>query len=391
MATAERGPTERLFFLDWLRIIALMVLIAYHVGMYYLTWDFHVKSPFASHALEPWMKLTEPWRMSLLFMVSGCATAFMLAGTATTSVLRRRSRQLLLPLLCGVVLVVPPQAYWQAVQQFQYEGSYLAFLALYFRAYPGLCDGTRCLTLPTWNHLWFLAYVWTYTVLACGVSWAMQRQRPVLTARAPYTNNTRLADLWWLLLPLAWLGLIRVTLWARFPETHALVDDGYNHALYLFMFALGMVIAHRPSTWRRWTAWRWPALAAALVCWATLVGARPTGGVNHAVVAGFQWAALVAAGGFAHRHLNHDHPWRQPLSNAVFPVYVFHQTVLIGWTQWLRPLGWLPWLEGPVLVIGTLLLSYLAYRMVRPVPWLRPWFGVHQADTKVPGTPRAAQ
>ncbi len=91
-----KRKSERLFFLDWLHIIALMVLIAYHVGMYYVTWDFHVKSPFASHALEPWMKLTEPWRMSLLFMISGAATITAVAaalvvwrgvGGATTGVL----------------------------------------------------------------------------------------------------------------------------------------------------------------------------------------------------------------------------------------------------------------------------------------------------------------
>ncbi len=60
---AARAP--RLFFLDWLRIIAFAVLVLYHTGMYYVTWPFHLKSPLASRALEPWMKLTEPWRMSL--------------------------------------------------------------------------------------------------------------------------------------------------------------------------------------------------------------------------------------------------------------------------------------------------------------------------------------
>ncbi len=68
----------------------------------------------------------------------------------------------------------------------------------------------------------------------------------------------------------------------------------------------------------------------------------------------------------------------------MFPVCVFHQTILIGLSQWLLPLGWLPWQEGPTLLIATLVLSYMAFRMVRPFASLRPWFGVHHADAKVP-------
>jgi glucans biosynthesis protein C len=161
------GPS-RLYFLDWLRIIALMALILYHVGMYYVRWDFHVKSPFAGAGLEPWMKLSGPWRMDLLFMVSGAATALMLKAGSTASLLRKRTKFLLLPLLCGMVLIVPPQAYFEVVQKFAYQGNYLDFLKLYFGHYKGFCQSGNCLILPTWNHLWFLPYLWLYTVLLLG-------------------------------------------------------------------------------------------------------------------------------------------------------------------------------------------------------------------------------
>jgi len=119
----DSDTPQRLFFLDWLRIIAFVTLVFYHVGMYYVTWDFHVKSPFAGHGLEPWMKLTEPWRMSLLFVVSGAATAHLFKCGATGTLLRARSRFVLLPLLCGVVLVVPPQSYLEVMQKWDYAGS----------------------------------------------------------------------------------------------------------------------------------------------------------------------------------------------------------------------------------------------------------------------------
>jgi hypothetical protein len=67
----------RRYDLDWVRIGAFMLLIFYHVGMYYVTWDWHVKSPHASNTIEPLMFLTNPWRLTLLFLVSGVATAYL--------------------------------------------------------------------------------------------------------------------------------------------------------------------------------------------------------------------------------------------------------------------------------------------------------------------------
>ena len=50
--SSNDAPPQRLFFLDWVRIIAFAVLVLYHVGMYYVTWDFHIKSLHASTLLE---------------------------------------------------------------------------------------------------------------------------------------------------------------------------------------------------------------------------------------------------------------------------------------------------------------------------------------------------
>jgi hypothetical protein len=128
--------------------------------------------------------------------------------------------------------------------------------------------------------------------------------------------------------------------------------------------------------WARLARWRWPALVATLLLWAVLVGVRPGKSWEHAVIASLQWCALTAAFGFARQRLNRDHPWRRELTEAVFPVYLFHQTIIITLSQWLLPLHWRPALEGPVLVLATLVLSYAGYRLVRPWRWLRPWFGL---------------
>ena len=373
----ETSHRDRLYFLDWLRIAAFGLLVVYHVGMYYVTWNFHVKSPFASDTLEPWMKLSSPWRMSLLFLISGAVTSLLLANKPS-GFMRSRSRRLLLPLLCGVVLIVPPQPYFEVIQKLAYDGRYFDFLRLYFAGYTGFCANGKCLVLPTWNHLWFLPYLWSYTVLL----WLMLRIWPDLldSLTGQVTRLLPGARLLWV--PMLWILLLRWTLFRRFPETHDLVHDWFWHAVYLSVFLAGAVFVRTPGIWARAAYWRWHALTLAMLAWA-IFATHAVHGMGHGqrgIVAVQQWGALVAALGFGYQHLNADHPWRAYLNEAVFPVYIVHQTLIIGLSQWIKPWQWPPIWEGPFLVLVTFASSMCIYEGVRRVSLVRPWLGLTRSS-----------
>jgi hypothetical protein len=53
-------PPDRRPDLDALRVFAFAVLIFYHTGMGYVTWDWHVKSVYAGPVLESLMALSSP-------------------------------------------------------------------------------------------------------------------------------------------------------------------------------------------------------------------------------------------------------------------------------------------------------------------------------------------
>lgn len=376
-------PGQRLHFLDALRIAAFALLVLYHVGMYYVSWPWHVKSPLAGTALEPWMRLTSPWRLSLLFLLSGAATSFMLTRAgASGRLLRHRAARLGLPLLLGIALVVPPQAYFE-VRQFQgYGGSYLEFLRLYFSAHGGFCaPGRGCLVLPTWSHLWFVAYLLAYTLAL----WALVRFAPSLPDRAAALLRRALdgARLWWL--PVAVLAALRITLIDRYPPTHALVDDLYLHASYFALFLSGAAMAHAPAVWPRFEARRWTSLALALLGWLAMIaapslreaiGADGTRALARTGFAAMQWCAVLAALGFAHRHWNRDFAWRRTLTEAVFPVYIVHQTITIVLAMAFAPAAMPVGVEAALLVGLTFALSWACYEAVRRVDALRPWFGL---------------
>ncbi len=159
---------ERRIDLDWVRIAAFGLLIFYHVGMLYVSWGFHIKSAHRLTALEPLMLVLNPWRLSLLFLVSGVATRFMLRKYAVLPLLRSRTARLLIPLVFGMLVIVPPQAYDQIVESLGYPAGFIDFYFNHYFAFgPQFCP-SPCILLPTWNHLWFVAYLWVYT-MALGV------------------------------------------------------------------------------------------------------------------------------------------------------------------------------------------------------------------------------
>ena len=376
----DRADASRRIDLDWIRILAFGLLILFHVGMYYVDWDWHVKSPHATRALEPVMLLTAPWRLSLLFFVSGCATAF-LHAKAPAGFVRSRTLRLLVPLAFGIWVVVPPQSYAQVVEKLGYAGGYLDFLRLYAGGYSGFCGEGGCLRVPTWNHLWFVAYLWCYTMLA-ALAW-----RAGASDRLGAALGRRLQGPGLLLWPVAWLALVRVALVGRFPDTHALVDDWYSHALYFSVFAAGALLARESGFWEAARRQRWIALAVAVACWAAVASYvsafddahAPPGWLRQLQRVAFaadQWCAIVAALGFARQWNPRDGVARRYLTQAVFPFYIVHQTAIVLYARALKPAALGPGLEAAILVAATAATCFASFELVRRVGWLRPLFGL---------------
>ena len=215
--------SQRRYDFDWLRSLAFVLLILYHIGMYYVAdWDWHVKSDITSEALQNLMILTNPWRMSLLFFISAMALALAQQHTAKLTLLGLRSNRLLIPLLCGMFIVVVPQVYYEALSQQLIEPGYLSFWWQYINPNTELLrEHHSPIGLLTWNHLWFLPYLWCYSVLllliAPALNWLAKRLQPVPGSVA-------------LVIVLASLMFAWIMLRAAYPSSHALLDDWYHHA-----------------------------------------------------------------------------------------------------------------------------------------------------------------
>lgn len=382
-----RTDSGRRYELDWLRTIAFALLILYHIGMYYVAdWGWHIKSEQTFTGLQDLMILTNPWRMSLLFLLAGMALSLVLPRISRLKLFGLRSKRLLIPLLFTMFVVVVPQVYYEALSQQLIQPGYLQFWWQYINPVTDLLpDHHSPIGLLTWNHAWFIPYLWCYSLLVLlfyPLLNVVSQARWVQQLQGRYALTLVLGLLFW-----AWWMLN-----ADFPSTHALVDDWYNHAKYFLVFIAGFLLARQDLWWQQIVQNRRLCLLIALCCYCLIIAERHDlfdyySGPTHSktvhntffgsVLVLNHWLWLVAVLGYAGAYLAHTNsPLLRYCNDAVLPWYILHQTLIILFAAWLKPLAIPAVAEFPLLLALTLSGCYLGYELIRRVSLLRWCFGL---------------
>lgn len=356
---------ERRTDLDWLRIIAFALLILYHVGCFYSLAPWHAKSVHATPAIEPVLLITTPWRIPLLFIISGVATRFMMDKMQTGAFAMSRSVRLLIPFVFSILVIVPPQTYIELIERGGYAGSYLQFYAHEFTV-SHLHQGPVSMPTFEWAHMWFVAYLFGMTMIVLPLAGMLKRLS---------TDYLALLHGW-----LAVVIPVSILLAADFLVFHTLpsVPDGGGKLLQgLLFFAFGYVIAKNDAFFEACHKLRWLALAGAISAYVLTINYDgPHASIERIMHEAQCGGAIVAAFGFARHYLRSDGPTRRYLTNAIFPYYIIHQTVLIVAGHYLTRLNLPAWVEAPVLIAIVAASCIVGYEIVRRVWLLRPLFGL---------------
>jgi len=377
-------PNARRYDLDWLRIIAFGLLIFYHVGMFYVTWGWHVKSNYASPSVEPLMRLVSPWRLALLFFISGVAIRF--ATDKTESLGRFASSRLArlgLPLLFGIYVWVMPQAYFQVSQSGEFAGSIISF----YPDYVALGQKFSTIT-PTWNHLWYLAYVLVYILLTLAL---LPWLRRIPESRVWQAVSARpLVIVFLLILPFVgtetWLSPV-------FPTTHDLINDWANHAHRFMIFLIGFVAAKDARFWDSVArVWKFASILA-IVTWLVLQNGQDVSDWSGQFLSGtsqrflfsyiailYAWSCILVLLGFSQRFLNRESPLLRYLTGAIFCYYVLHQTIIVVAGYYLTEYRLGVAVESALVLAITVAGCVLGYELIRRIPKVGILFGVHEVS-----------
>jgi glucan biosynthesis protein C len=374
--------------LDWLRVGVFAGLIFYHEGLLYE----------GNHRIVSVMLLaTHPWRMSLLFLISGAATRFMADNFSAGRLSAERSLRLLPPLVFAILFLIPAQAYLMLIETTAYARGFPDFLRSYFSA-PDRAQVARDFNyvLPVYGHLWFVFYLWAYTVvLALGLAWAPSWFRSAQRALERLVTGPTL-----LIWPFVVLAALRMILFPKFGVTLGFIDDGYNHLVSGGMFLIGFLTARSDRIWAHVVKARWAALAMAVAGFAAYSALGLHYGVpsewaeaQHPGMAVFydmeRWGAIVALLGFGRRHLGRGAPALHYLNGGIFTAYIVHEPAMLAIRHWLKPMNLNIAAEAGLVTLGTLASCWLAYELARRISWLGVALGQRRLGKRPPPSMRA--
>jgi hypothetical protein len=389
------AANERRHDVDAIRVGAFGLLILYHVGMVYVAeWGFHIKSPSAAEWLQWPMVTVNRWRMPLIFLVSGLALGLSALALRPGRMAVRRTSLLLIPLVFGMLAVVPIQAWVEARVNGGFDAGFGAFMLRYLQLRPwpnGEFSGAEFGI--TWNHLWYLPYLWVYTMLLAIILAALRAIRPEDRECTP-TPVGQIAIAWMATLPVVWGFVVLYLLEPRFGDNKTLIDDWAQHAKYFPVFLFGFWLARRPDWWTAVRAHRRIPLVLALIGLGVYMALRIAGralpaedlaalpdlnwrAISDSAHALYAWNALLAILGYAAAWLNRPRGWMPYANRAVYPWYILHQSLIVPLAALLIPLSLPGPVEAGLVLTGTVVgCAALHHFVVLRVRVLQPLFGV---------------
>ena len=143
--TKTTNLSARRYDLDWLRIIAILIVLIFHVGMFFNDWDWHIKNNNTSDAFGYVMIWLHYWRLPLLLFISGAGTIYASAKRNEKQFALERAKRLLIPLVFSMFVIVPPQIYFERISDYS---SYFQFYPTVFECVP-YPDGASL----SWHHM----------------------------------------------------------------------------------------------------------------------------------------------------------------------------------------------------------------------------------------------
>jgi glucan biosynthesis protein C len=337
----ENKTSARVYYLDWLRVLAFLGVFFYHCGRFFDESDWHIKNSQASGLVDTLKGIFDLWGMPLIFLISGASIFFALRPGGAARFLRVRAWRLLVPLAFGIVVLAPPQIYLERLTHGEFQGKFLEFLPLYFRdwrIWGGNFDWSGV-------HLWYLEDLFLCTLVLLPLFAVLKSQsgRRITEALGRLSARPGAIFLW--VLPLALLAILLDPLGIVGP---GLSEDVTRLVIFAPFLVPGFLVFSNGQIKQAIIRQRRIALVLALV----LIVLLPlvTGlleedpsfliyALGILLIAVLMWSCLLAVLGYGMRYLTANHRLLAYANEAVLPFYILHQPVILVLGYFIIPLS----------------------------------------------------
>ena len=361
--------------IDWLRLFGILLLFPFHTARVFDAREAnYIENLTKSSAGETFMNVIWPWFMPLLFLIAGISTYFALRKRSGKEFALERVLRLLVPCALGIILIVPIQGYVARLQDGTLSGSYFNYL--FYQFFPDFSDlsGYRGTFTPA--HLWFILFLFIISIAVLPVCIATLRHRRDKGIGA----FGRLFEKGW------FLALLFIPLLI----SEALPDiSGKNPFFYALYYMIGFFIASNENAWKsidkiKWKSLILVAVTVPLFLFFKNISYGKDDFAWQCILYGlfrnmYGWSALLFMLAFAQMFLNRGGKVLDYLSQAAFPVYILHQSVMMVIAFFV--VQWDMGVTGKFLIImfATLAASIALYEALRHIMPFRTVLGIKRA------------
>ncbi len=352
------GTIERRYDIDWLRVIAIGLLLIYHIAIVFQPWGMMIgfitsEAPLAGLWIP--MAMLNVWRIPLLFFVSGMGVYFAMQKRAMKPLLQERTKRIFFPLVFGMTAIVPLHE-------------------LIFQKYYGL----PFMHQFNMGHLWFLGNIFCYVLVLSPLFFYLKKKdngRIQKWLEAIFSHPVG-----FLIVPLFLTIEVLIVAPVVF-EKYYMSWHGFFLGLLAFLFGFLFVYSGR-TFWPTVKKWRWLFLVIALGFYLVRLILFQLKAENYLLtIESSFWIFTVL--GFGYRYLNHPSKSLTYLSQAAYPVYIVHMAVLYLASALILPLSIPVSIQFLLIVIMTGVGCLALYELViRRVGFLRPLFGLKSRKPK---------
>jgi len=349
---------SRRYDIDWLRVIAIGLLLIYHVAIGFQPWGVMIgfianKNPWESLWIP--MTMLNVWRIPLLFFVSGMGVYFAIQKRNWKQLLQERAGRILIPFVFGIFAIVPIHVYfWRSYYH----------MDLIYGPDPG--------------HLWFLGNIFVYVVVLSPLFIYLKK------------NEDGLVVFWIKKVLSNPLGLL-IVIGAMIAEVLIIKPNPYtlyymnSHGFFLgllaFLFGFLFVISGR-AFWEMLLKWRWLFVASATILLIFRLTYFQQMSPNYLIVIeSCSW--IFSAFAFSYRYLNHPGKALNYLSQAAYPVYILHMIFLYLGSMLIFPLNIPVQLQFVLVLLFTGIGCFGTFELIRRINFLRPLFGLKLKSSTV--------
>lgn len=335
---------KRSYYVDWLRVLAVLALFPFHAGQIYNEAAFYVKDEVSSFVLMGISDFIYQWHMPLFMFLAGIGSNFALRFRSGKDYLLERYKRLVVPLIFGTLALIPPLTYLRMFgdparvwpEGFS-QNAIPGFDKSYFDYYPDFFHGIYPNGNFEWGHLWFLAYLFTFSLIALPIFLYLKSEKGQWIIDLLGKAVSKPLGIFLFFIPVA---VIEVLLRWAYPNMQNLISDWANFLMFITVFIYGFVMVAKPKFGeaidRHWKAALTIGLLTAFFLSVAYVGqiqSRLNEAASYIVEMILRgiciWFSLIGFLGFAKRFLDRGGKFIKYASEAALPIYIIHLPMIV--------------------------------------------------------------